>query len=113
MSIFFKLSFFVAFIAAVVVVLETTLPDLVHPLELSDLSNRKCHRCNVSHRTKLNRCINQIHVSDLKEWERGGRYVEVLDGYKMFVREGGKKGGETLILVHGYPTSSFDYERRG
>ncbi len=37
--------------------------------------------------------------------------MEVIDGYHMFVREGGKKGGETVILVHGFPTSSYDYAR--
>jgi len=39
-------------------------------------------------------------------WERTGRYVEVL-GKRIFVVERG--AGPTLLLVHGFPTSSYDY----
>ena len=51
----------------------------------------------------------------MRDWESGGSYAEVADGHKMFYRRGGRCGGdgsaETVILVHGFPTSSFDYER--
>src|SRR5690349_18956674 len=39
-------------------------------------------------------------------WERSGRYVEV-PGQRLFVVERGS--GPVLLLVHGFPTSSYDY----
>jgi pimeloyl-ACP methyl ester carboxylesterase len=39
-------------------------------------------------------------------WERTGRYVELL-GQRIFVVERGS--GPVLLLVHGFPTSSYDY----
>ena len=41
------------------------------------------------------------------EWEAGGSYEEV-DGQRIFVRRGGG-GGELVVLLHGYPSSSFDW----
>lgn len=43
----------------------------------------------------------------LAAWERGGRYVE-LGSHRVFVVERGE-GPETLLVLHGFPTSSFDY----
>ena len=50
----------------------------------------------------------------MRDWESGGSYVKVADGYKMFYKRGGRCGdgsAETIILVHGFPTSSYDYAR--
>ena len=58
---------------------------------------------------------NVNRISDLRDWQSGGSYVEVADGLKIFYRKGGKCGdssvAETVILVHGFPTSSYDYAR--
>ena len=49
----------------------------------------------------------------MRDWESGGSYVKVADGHKVFYRKGGRcgDGAETIILVHGFPTSSYDYAR--
>jgi pimeloyl-ACP methyl ester carboxylesterase len=41
-----------------------------------------------------------------RAWESSGRYVEVA-GHRLFVTEQGQ--GTALVLVHGFPTSSYDY----
>jgi len=45
----------------------------------------------------------------VQAWHSKGRMVPVL-GRQMFVVEQGA-GAETIILVHGFPTSSYDYHR--
>ena len=60
-----------------------------------------------------------------QEWNSRGKYLEI-NGYKMFyilvnvqenfdakiiVENTQNTGGSTLILIHGFPTSSFDYHR--
>lgn len=44
----------------------------------------------------------------LADWERAGRY-EIVGGEKVFVREAGD--GEPLLVLHGYPTASYDFAR--
>lgn len=41
-----------------------------------------------------------------RSWEQAGRYIEV-PGQRLFVVERGQ--GPVLLLVHGFPTSSYDY----
>jgi pimeloyl-ACP methyl ester carboxylesterase len=41
-----------------------------------------------------------------RAWESSGRYVEI-PGHRLFVLERGQ--GPLLVLVHGFPTSSYDY----
>lgn len=41
-----------------------------------------------------------------RAWERAGRYIEV-PGQTLFVVERGQ--GPVVLLVHGFPTSSYDY----
>jgi len=41
-----------------------------------------------------------------KEWQKQGQYIKY-DHHNIFMREGGK--GETLVLIHGFPTSSYDW----
>ena len=68
--------------------------------------------------------LNQL-PEKAQEWNSRGKYLKI-NGYKMFyilvnVQENtdAKKiientqntGGSTLILIHGFPTSSFDYHR--
>ena len=60
-----------------------------------------------------------------QEWNSRGKYSKI-NGYNMFyvlanvqktvdakiiVENAKNKGGSTLILIHGFPTSSFDYHR--
>ncbi|MDP2437190.1 MAG: alpha/beta hydrolase [archaeon] len=54
------------------------------------------------------------------QWETLGSYLEVRPGLRMFyrvvegtaVREGAdQRQDETLVLIHGFPTSSIDFER--
>lgn len=47
-----------------------------------------------------------ISVAD---WERGGVRVELL-GHRVFCREGGDERAPVLVLLHGFPTSSWDFE---
>ena len=42
-----------------------------------------------------------------RDWLRSGRHVEVV-GHRVFVRECGE--GPFLLLIHGFPTSSFDWK---
>jgi pimeloyl-ACP methyl ester carboxylesterase len=44
---------------------------------------------------------------DLEAWYAGGRYTRH-DQHAIFFREGGH--GEPLLLIHGFPTSSWDWE---
>ncbi|MEQ8302409.1 MAG: alpha/beta hydrolase [Cyclobacteriaceae bacterium] len=43
---------------------------------------------------------------DCAQWYEGGFYQEV-NGLRVFVRREGR--GETLLCIHGFPTSSWDY----
>ncbi len=45
---------------------------------------------------------------DLAEWQRSGRTYRHR-GQDIFYRRGG--GGEALLLIHGFPTSSWDWHR--
>ena len=45
----------------------------------------------------------------LDDWERAGRFID-WRGHAIFVREGGALDGQTLVLVHGFPTASWDWE---
>ncbi|PJZ53659.1 alpha/beta fold hydrolase [Leptospira adleri] len=44
----------------------------------------------------------------LQEWKQNGSYYSYRD-WKIFFKEEGK--GEYLLLIHGFPTSSFDWEK--
>ena len=47
---------------------------------------------------------------NVAEWKRGGRRVKTLDG-EVFLRVDGERRGPTpLVLLHGFPTSSHDFE---
>lgn len=46
-------------------------------------------------------------MSGLEAWYAGGRHV-LLQGHRLFLREDGS--GEALLLIHGFPTSSWDWE---
>jgi len=85
-----SLGLLAASVAILAVLLERTLPDADVTIRLEDLPKH------------------------LRDWQSGGSYVEVADGLKMFYRKGGKCAdsvAETVILVHGFPTSSYDYAR--
>lgn len=43
-----------------------------------------------------------------RAWARGGRCVEV-EGLEIYVRRGGEGGGAPAVLLHGFPTCSWDW----
>ena len=43
------------------------------------------------------------------EWAASGREIRYGE-HKVFVRSGGAPGGEPLLLIHGFPTASWDWE---
>jgi pimeloyl-ACP methyl ester carboxylesterase len=45
----------------------------------------------------------------LQDWRAGGRFID-WRGHAIFVREGGVPDGEALLLIHGFPTASWDWE---
>src|SRR5512133_2659710 len=45
----------------------------------------------------------------LDEWERSGTFT-TLQGHRIFCREGGDPSAPALVLIHGFPTASWDYE---
>lgn len=46
----------------------------------------------------------------LQEWRASGRYWR-LNGWKIFTRRGGRESGPPLLLIHGFPTSSWDWNK--
>jgi pimeloyl-ACP methyl ester carboxylesterase len=44
----------------------------------------------------------------IKDWVAQGRYME-FNGHKIFVHASGPKGKEGVLVVHGYPGSSWDF----
>lgn len=45
----------------------------------------------------------------LDEWRRQGEYFTV-DGQQIFIRHAGDKSAPSLLLIHGYPSASWDWE---
>ena len=45
----------------------------------------------------------------LQDWAAGGRYM-AYRGHSIFVRTGGDPAAEPLLLIHGFPTASWDWE---
>ncbi len=45
---------------------------------------------------------------NIDEWRNKGRFINV-NGYAVFVVEEGEASKPNLLVLHGYPTSSFDY----
>jgi len=43
----------------------------------------------------------------LNEWKEQGEYL-TLNGYQIFTREGGDASVPVLLLIHGYPSASWD-----
>lgn len=48
-------------------------------------------------------------MSSWRAWVASGRSIEV-DGRSIFVRTAGAAEAPVLLFLHGFPTSSFDYE---
>lgn len=46
----------------------------------------------------------------LQSWKQDGEYF-AFKNYKIFYRFAGKQDAPTLFLIHGYPTSSFDWSK--
>ena len=47
-------------------------------------------------------------VIELAEWRQGGETFE-FRGLKIFTRRGGNPAGPALMLIHGFPTASWDW----
>lgn len=45
----------------------------------------------------------------LSEWEKGGQY-EVINNHRIYTRHAGDSLAPTLLLIHGYPSASWDWE---
>ena len=45
----------------------------------------------------------------LSAWQASGEWVK-LNGHQIFVRQGGLAGGPALVLIHGYPSASWDWQ---
>lgn len=61
--------------------------------------------CNARRRHSL----QSRAVITLDEWERGGSET-TLGGHRIFCRDGGASSAPALVLVHGFPTASWDWE---
>ena len=48
--------------------------------------------------------------SGMDGWRRQGSFCSVFDR-QIFYRQAGPEGGEPLLILHGFPTSSFDFHR--
>lgn len=48
-------------------------------------------------------------VITLADWEHGGTFT-TLGGHRIFCREGGDTSSPVLVLIHGFPTASWDFE---
>ncbi|WP_445147032.1 alpha/beta fold hydrolase [Dyella sp. Tek66A03] len=49
------------------------------------------------------------HRLSLDEWSQAGRMMDYR-GHAIFVRDAGAPGAEPLLLLHGFPTASWDWE---
>lgn len=45
----------------------------------------------------------------LDAWQAAGRYINYR-GHRIFVCDGGRRDAEVLLLIHGFPTASWDWE---
>ncbi|MHA6204945.1 alpha/beta fold hydrolase [Dyella soli] len=54
-------------------------------------------------------CAASCHRVSLGDWARAGRTMDYR-GHAIFVRDGGAPGAEPLLLIHGFPTASWDWE---
>jgi pimeloyl-ACP methyl ester carboxylesterase len=52
--------------------------------------------------------VDQAMVS-LADWRAGGRAF-AYRGHEIFIRSGGPRDAQPLLLVHGFPTASWDWE---
>lgn len=49
-------------------------------------------------------------MTSIAQWRAGGAYLEH-KGHRIFWREGGDPAAPALLLIHGFPTASWDWER--
>jgi pimeloyl-ACP methyl ester carboxylesterase len=48
-------------------------------------------------------------IANLNDWKNSGSYF-LHQGSKIFFRKDGDPGNPTLLLIHGFPTASYDWE---
>ena len=58
-----------------------------------------------------NTAVRKLKTKEIIEWERRGEYIDCF-GYKIFCVMSGEfqSADKTLVLLHGYPESSFIYK---
>jgi pimeloyl-ACP methyl ester carboxylesterase len=49
-------------------------------------------------------------MATLRDWYERGQYMEAR-GHRIFFQEAGRGKAETLLLLHGFPTSSWDWHK--
>ncbi len=47
---------------------------------------------------------------NIQDWRNLGEFYDIL-GYQLFVIDTGESDKPTLVILHGYPTSSYDYHK--
>ena len=56
--------------------------------------------------------MNQSNALSIKEWQSSGQSFDfegLLDSYKVFYQVQGPKDAPALLLIHGYPSASWDW----
>ena len=48
-------------------------------------------------------------MDSLSAWQAKGELVKI-NGHNIFVRQGGLESGQVLLLIHGYPSASWDWQ---
>lgn len=48
-------------------------------------------------------------LQSLRRWQDSGRHF-LYKGHRIFTQQGGNAAGETWLLIHGFPTASWDWE---
>lgn len=48
-------------------------------------------------------------MQSLQQWQKSGSHF-LYKGHRIFTRQGGNPAGEALLLIHGFPSASWDWE---
>jgi len=58
----------------------------------------------------LSHLSGEIAKASTSEWRLAGSFFKHKD-HNIFWREGGNPSGPVLLLIHGFPTASWDWEK--
>ena len=53
--------------------------------------------------------VKQAKIMTIQEWKAGGKYFRYRNKYRIFYQDGGT--GPVLLLLHGFPTASWDWHK--